>query len=157
MSTILERAANLFNPATRNHPSVVESAPSPSGDTGIPSLDEIKKDVRKTRRGSKQIDEENAERLVQAEIDSLWSADNCEDLCCAYFDYRLAATGYEGFDLDPTTRRKLAVTGSMSLRLLRIDPRWAGLVLYLSTMTKLIITTEAGYRRSLANLPTAGG
>ena len=138
----------------KTDPSVVEPPKAARVDQSRPGISQIAEDLRRNRQRTRKSDELDAEldaARVQAQIDELWAPENVDGLACFYFDARFASTGYTGFELTEKERKRLAVPCSMALKLLHIDPRWAGLVVYCSIMTNMVIVKESGYRRALAD------
>jgi hypothetical protein len=126
-------------------------SPGSGGDSGSPDLSSARAAARKAGRGPSKVAKQAAEAQQEAAIAELFEAENWKAVGSLYFDARFAMTGYEGFRLSEKQSDVLATTLSASMRtLLKIDPAYVALTVFLTNFGGLIAQKEVTYRHALA-------
>lgn len=96
--------------------------------------------------------------LTVEEINRLFRAKNFEKLCTMYFDTRFVVTGFEPFRLDQDDRESLSESMAVMVRtLIRIDPKYIALLIFLSTFAGLVTSKEVLWKMEQEKRKVKGG
>lgn len=82
----------------------------------------------------------------EKDLEELFQGENWEAISSMYFDARFAITGWDGFLLDTAQKKTLGMTLGKSMKmLLKIDPGYIALTVFVTTFGGLIAQKELTY------------
>lgn len=85
--------------------------------------------------------------IESKELDELFAGENWEAISSMYFDARFAITGCDVFLLDPAQKKTLGLTLGKSMKmLLKIDPGYIALTVFITTFGGLVAQKELTYK-----------
>ena len=116
-------------------------------DPGTPDFEAIKKKVFGGRGKPSRVKKQTAPSdITAAELEKIFAGENWEEVAGLYFNARFAITGYDGFLLTNGQKKTLGLSlGTTMKMLLKIDPGYVAMVVFLANFGGLIAQKEITY------------
>lgn len=116
-------------------------------DEDTSNLASVRSELSRNRKRGTKVEREVQSAELQRELDKLYTPENWKEISTLYFDARYVATGDDVFSLKESERTTLGVSLAASARfLLKVDPGYVALTIFLANMGKLIVVKETQYR-----------
>lgn len=124
-----------------------DSASGASPDEDTSNLASVRSELSRNRKRGNKVEREVQSAEIQRELDRLYTPENWKEISTLYFDCRYVATGDDVFSLKDSEKTTLGVSLAASARfLLKIDPGYVALIIFMANMGKLIAVKETQYR-----------
>lgn len=119
--------------------------PTVETDAGASDFEKLREKVFGSRGkpSKRKSAKKEAEETTAKQLDEIFASENWEGVASLYFDARFAVTGWEGFLLEPSQKKTLGVSlATCSKMLLKIDPAYVALIVFLANFGGIIATKE---------------
>jgi len=133
--------------------SLVPESPPP-GDSpypGAPDFAAAKERIFGVRRKSpkrKSPDTEPETSPTEKDLEKIFAGENWEEVSALYFNARYAITGWDGFRLSEPQKKILGLSlGTTMKMLLKIDPGYIAMILFLTNFGGIVAQKEVLYRQ----------
>jgi hypothetical protein len=123
-----------------------DGTPDSGGSETPDNLASVRSELRKNRVRGGKLEREAASAELQRELDKLYTPENWKAIGSMYFDARYVTTGDDLFRLTESEQTTLGTSLAASARLLlKIDPGYIALIIFMSNMGKMIAVKEVQY------------
>jgi hypothetical protein len=150
MASVRERIRRVVTggPSTEDATGAPPAPGAEAGGTGesVRPLASLAAEARQAGRRVKKLDKTREDIEAKQERDELFKPEEWEELVNLYPDLRFVQTGYEGFRLTPEESKRMGVTTARCMNvLLKIDPAYIAIVLFIVNYGGMITKKEATY------------
>lgn len=120
-----------------------------ASDSDAPDFTAVKERIfgGRAKPSKRKSPKQEQEELTAKELEQIFAGENWEELSALYFNARFSITGFDGFLLTDGQKKTLGTSlGTTMKMLLKIDPGYIAMLVFLSTFGGIIAEKEITYK-----------